>query len=89
MSKVVTLETGVTYVLPIKNGQLRLDVCPEEDYPGIDVEYVSDSEDKNRTKASLPRVVIECPKDTNELRALVWNNPDEEDYTDEIVFEEA
>ena len=27
------------------------------------------------------------PKDTNELRALVWNNPDEEDYTDEIVFE--
>lgn len=57
-------------------------------YPGIDIEFVADN-DKGLT-ASRPRVIFEqcIGEDGNddELRAIVWDNPNSEDYTKEIVF---
>lgn len=58
----------------------------DSDYPGIDVEYITDKESENAL--SRPRVLVEwsgngnSPDDT--LRALRWSNPDEEDYVEEI-----
>ncbi len=64
-------------------GYLKATVCPDPDYPGIDVEYIADN-DKGE-ELSRPRVLIEYPID-GDLRALIWNDPTDEDYTKEIVF---
>ena len=69
----------------VKGGYLAATICPDPDYPGIDVEYVADKE--NDKDLSRPRVLIEYPIDGN-LRALVWNNPKDEDYTEEIILKE-
>jgi len=66
------------------NGKLRAAALgPEEyDYPGIDIEYIPDDDDGSA--ASLPGVRVELVKDTGELRVVVWNDPEEEDFTEEI-----
>lgn len=53
------------------------------EYPGIDVEFVSDNENPNNL--SRPRVLFESPKEQG-LRALIWDDVNNEDYTNEIVF---
>lgn len=53
------------------------------DYPGIDVEFVSDNENPNNL--SRPRVLFERPKEQG-LRALIWDDVNNEDYTNKIVF---
>ncbi len=70
----------------VKGGYLAATICPDPDYPGIDVEYVADNEDDK--DLSRPRVLVEYPIDGS-LRALIWNNPNDEDYTKEIVLKEA
>ena len=55
----------------------------DSNYPGIDVEFVADKE--NSENLSRPRVLFENPKN-GELRALVWEDCNSEDYTNEIVF---
>lgn len=66
----------------LNNGWLVATVSQDPEYPGIDVEYVADSDEGQ--DLSRPRVLIECPKDTNELRALIWSNPNSEDYTEDV-----
>ena len=77
-----------TYKLPIKNGYLDIRASQDPDYPGLDIEYIDDSESKDNYH-TRPRVLIECPEDTNTLRVLVWGNPDSEDFDTEIEFETA
>ncbi len=81
------LEKGVIYKLPIKNGYLDIRVSIDSNYPGLDVEYIDESEEwKDKPMASRPRVLIECPEDTKELRALIWNNLDKEDYQEGVTL---
>lgn len=68
----------------VKGGYIRANASSDPDYPGIDVEFVSDN-DVGET-LSRPRVLIEKPVDDN-LRALIWDDADNEDYTKEIVFD--
>jgi len=68
----------------VKGGYIRANASSDPDYPGIDVEFVSDN-DVGET-LSRPRVLFEKPVDDN-LRALIWDDADNEDYTKEIVFD--
>lgn len=81
----ITMKANAVYKLPIKNGYLDIRVSQDPDYPGLDIEYIdkNESHDEFQTR---PRVLIECPKDTDTLRALVWGNPNSEDYDTDIEF---
>ncbi len=73
----------------VKGGWLVATVSPDPNYPGIDVEFVSDND--RGEFPSRPRVLVERPEVEGEepgpLRALIWGNRNCEDYTDEIEFE--
>ena len=87
----IELTPGKTYKLPIKNGYLEIIASADPDYPGLDVEYKSDNE-RNIPDNQLhtqPRVLIECPKNTDMLRCLVWGDAKQEDYTECIEFPHA
>ena len=73
-------------VVRIQGGYFVATEASDPDYPGIDVEFVSDSD--NGEYASRPRVLFERPVEDGELRALVWDDKNSEDYTNEIIFEE-
>lgn len=68
----------------VEGGYIRANVAQDEDYPGIDVEFVPNEPQEDAS--SFPRVLFEKPKD-DDLRALVWGDTQSEDYTDEIIFE--
>lgn len=84
----IELEKEKIYGIPLTNGYLRIDVSQDPDYPGIDIEFIS-NEDQNLTKTN-PRVIVEEKvEDNNELRVLVWADKNKEDYTDQISFFES
>lgn len=66
-------------------GMFYADKSQDPDYPGIDVEFVPKHE--NEGTLSRPRVLFEYNDEEKELRILVWNNPDSEDYSNEITFD--
>lgn len=70
----------------VKGGRLRAWVEDDPNYPGISVEFIPDY--TNRNVLSYPRVLMEKPTESECLRALLWEKPDDEDFTTEIVFEE-
>jgi hypothetical protein len=82
----ILLEPGKTYALPIKNGHLDIRVSIDPEYPGLDVEYISDMESEIKTDQlrTRPRVLIE--NNEGVLRAAIWGNPSSEDYSDNIDF---
>lgn len=85
----VTLTASKKYVLPIANGQLELSIIPDNNYPGLDIEFTMSDESQNYI--TKPRILIEAPIDpeTNlqeNLRALIWAGAYSEDYTDKVVF---
>ena len=67
----------------VDGGYLYATISGDINYPGICVEFVSDND--NGEAASRPTVLIEKPVG-DELRALVWSDEDDEDYTTEIKF---
>lgn len=67
--------------IKVKNGYLRATPSPDPNYPGIDIEYISDNDTGQHM--SRPRVLVEYPENDT-LRALIWNDPQSEDYTKEI-----
>lgn len=92
MSNYIKLKPDKTYGIPLSNGVLRIDVCSDINYPGIDIEFVANKE--SNEPFTRPRVLIEAPIDINtskqeNLRVLVWGDAKSEDYTDSIVFEDA
>ena len=68
----------------VKGGYIRANASTDPDYPGIDVEFVSD--DYNEETLSRPRVLFEKPTD-DKLRVLIWDDSGNEDYTKEILFD--
>lgn len=81
-----TLIPGPTYNMPIKNGHLDIFVSQDPNYPGIDIQYISDKEDElpDDELHTRPRVLIE--NNEGVLRAVAWADPSQEDYTDAIDF---
>ena len=77
---------GVNYTVPIKDGHLDISVSQDPDYPGVDMEYISDKEDKISDDGLYirPRILVE--NNENVLRAVVWGDCQSEDYSDEIGF---
>ena len=73
-----------SFEVKVQGGKFRVDQSQDPNYPGIDVEFIPD--DDNGQQLSRPRVLFEKPVD-GELRALIWNNSESEDYTDKIVFD--
>jgi hypothetical protein len=72
-----------TLQIRLPNGYLIATISQDPDYPGIDVEYIDDNE--KETDLSRPRVLIEAPVESNGVvRALIWNDPKDEDYTEDI-----
>ncbi len=69
----------------VEGGIIVATESPDEEYPGIDVEFVSD--DDTGEKASRFRVLFEKPKG-QKLRVLIWEFDSCEDYTTEITFNE-
>lgn len=67
----------------VSGGTIIASVTGDKDYPGIDVEFVSDKDSDEGI--SRPRVLFEKPKG-GKLRVLVWDDKDNEDFTKEIVF---
>ena len=75
MNKEIKVKTKGGYLWATDSGDIY--------YPGIDVEFIADNEDKNAL--SRPRILFEYPTD-GKLRVLIWDDKDNEDYTREIVF---
>jgi hypothetical protein len=67
----------------VEGGYLYATISGDINYPGICVEFVAD-DDKGEA-LSRPTVLFEKPVG-EELRALVWEDPTDEDYTREIIF---
>ena len=67
-----------------KGGFLWATDSGDIDYPGIDIEFVADNVDEN--SLSRPRIVFEYPTD-GKLRLLIWSDKNNEDYTQEIIFD--
>jgi hypothetical protein len=68
----------------VDGGYLCASISGDIDYPGICVEFVAD--DDVGDNLSSPTVLVEKPVGEN-LRALVWDDKDDEDYTTEIIFD--
>ena len=71
----------------IKGGYLVAEKSTDPDYPGIDIEFIPDT-DNGKT---FPRVLVEGPPEHSDenypnLRTLVWADPDSEDYSHCIDF---
>lgn len=72
-------------IVPVKDGQLIATTSTDPNYPGIDIEFIPEKENINHM--SNPRVLVEQTTDdtdTNYIRAIVWNNPSQEDYSHNI-----
>lgn len=68
----------------VEGGHLYATISGDIDYPGICVEFVAD--DDQGEDLSRPTVLMEKPVD-DKLRALVWDDKNDEDYTTEIIFD--
>ena len=84
------LDPDKVYCLPLAGGHLDIRVHPDPMYPGLDIEFISDKEPEN--KLSRPRVLIEKPINEDShlcerLRAVIWADRDQEDYTDAIELD--
>lgn len=74
----------------VKGGYLIARKCGDYDYPGIEIEFVSDTEDVDVDVVSRPAVLFEYPTcygEDGRLRVLIWDDKYSEDYTREIEFE--
>ena len=82
----IVMTPSDTYMLPIKEGYLDITVSTDPNYPGIDMEYVSDHEKDLPDDAlyTRPRVLLEVNE--NILRAAIWADPQSEDFSTSADF---
>lgn len=84
------MENKNQIIVKVKGGFLRAMPAEDINYPGIWVEFVSDKE--SEVTASHPSILVEQEPFDNpnstvpNIRALLWTNPNQEDYTDEIYL---
>lgn len=58
----------------------------DEEFPGIDVEFIPNNEHYMSTYPTCPRIAFEYPEN-GKLRLLIWADKNQEDYTQEIIFD--
>lgn len=75
------------FSVPADTGVFDVLISNDDEYPGVDVEFISENDDKLEN-VSRPRILLEQPVG-KPLRILIWDNPDSEDYTREIIFDNA
>ena len=70
----------------VRGGYLRAIPSEDPDYPGIWVDFIRDTEKEDIV--SRPQVLVEQPEyfKDRQARVLIWRDPDNEDYTDEIIL---
>lgn len=68
----------------VEGGTLVATKIADEHYPGIDVEFIPDSESDD-DPLTRPRVLFEKPKG-EALAVMVWADKASEDYSDKIAF---
>lgn len=67
----------------VEGGYLYATIGGDVNYPGIWVEFIADND--HGLNMSRPTVLMEKPID-EQLRVLIWDDKDNEDYTKEIIF---
>lgn len=70
----------------VPNGRLQTNTCGDDDYPGVDIEYIPDNESEYPDVLTRPRVRIEKPVDSEILAAMLWTDKNDEDYTHKHTF---
>ena len=59
----------------------------DPEYPGIDIEFIAVAENRSCNKfQSRPRVLMEYKIEDDELRAAIWTDEKNEDYSEDIEF---
>lgn len=88
-SSVVLLDTPLLSLdTPIPGGVLHTDTKCDENYPGLDIEYIPDNPNEYSEEViSPPRIVIEKPVEENKLNVMLWNDLYDEDYTTKRTFD--
>lgn len=61
----------------LSTGRLTCDTCTDPDYPGYDIEFISNQE----TEGTAPRVLIEAQDNGESVRTYIWNDPESEEPT--------
>lgn len=82
----ITNSDRVDITIDVPGGKLVANTT-EPSYPGIDIEYIADNENKNADDTRF-RVLVEKPCDTKTLSAMIWNNKHSEDYSNRIIYKE-
>jgi len=70
----------------VPNGRLQTNTCGDDDYPGVDIEYIPDNDSDYPDVLTRPRVRIEKPVDSKILAAMLWTDKNDEDYTHKHTF---
>lgn len=80
------MSTAITESIKIETEKGYFDVVEGLDpsYRGIDVEFIPKNE--SETAVTNPRIVFEVTPE-GKLRLLIWKDPNNEDYTQEIIFD--
>ena len=75
-------KTGTEIVKVREQGRFEIIKCLDNDYPGVDVEFIPTT---GREEQTLPRLVFEWPEG-DALKVLIWGNPENEDPSETVVF---
>lgn len=67
-------------------GEFEILINSDTTYPGVDVEFIPHN-DKELNNVSRPRILFEQPVGCKP-RILIWGNPNSEDYTTQLVFDD-
>lgn len=79
----IEISKSNTIEMKVDGGYFKVCKTQDPNYPGISVEFVSD--DDYGQNLSRPAILFEKPVD-GKLRVLIWDNPESEDYSEEIIF---
>lgn len=69
----------------VKKGYIEAVTVDDDEYVGMYLEFIHDKD--NGGVVSRPEARMEYNPSTKQVRLLVWEDPDSEDYTTEITFE--
>ena len=87
---IITNHDYAAFTVSVPGGKLMANTALDPLYPGIDIEYIADDEEKLAKDADVftrPRVLIEKPRETKTLAAMIWGDKNNKGYTHKTVFE--
>lgn len=85
-----TPDKPLKYEIPVRGGSLIIEECIDPDNPGVWVSYRPEGCQADIDLVLVENTDTELRKENNadekDLRVLVWNDPRQEDYTNEHIF---